>query len=238
LCAFYKNEETIDVIRICRRFSLLFLLLFSIHFANAQSSFDLNVGFGAAQDKSLGPVDINTLNACPAGDTNCGSTASLNNFMLGFGANLVLWSHFGLGGDVTVQPAKQNYLVFQQASAGQVGDILQSRVTFYEFNGIFQPVSSKKALLQIVGGIGGANVKFYEQLSSSSSVLGNAQQTQYAGSANHFQVHAGVGVQIYVTDHVFIRPQFDIHYVPNFSQFGRNIVTQEMVWIGYSLGRQ
>jgi hypothetical protein len=51
-------------------------------------------------------------------------------------------------------------------------------------------------------------------------------------------VHGGVGVQIYVTDHIFIRPQFDVHYVNNFSQFGRNLVTQEMVWIGYSMGRQ
>jgi len=209
------------VIRICRYFSLLFLLLFCIQFANAQSSFDLNVGFGAAQDKALGSVDINTLNACPAGDTTCASTSSLSGFMLGFGANLMLWNHFGLGGDVQVQPARQNYLTFQQlnSATGQAGDILQSRVTFYDFNGIYQPVSSKKALLQLIGGIGGANVKFYEQVSQSNQVLGNS-------------------VQIYVTDHVFIRPQFDVHYVTNFSQFGRNIVTSEMVWIGYSLGRQ
>jgi len=228
------------VIRICRYFSLLFLLLFCIQFANAQSSFDLNMGFGAAQDKSLGSVDINTLNPCPSGDTTCATTASLNNFMLGFGANLMLWNHFGVGGDVMVQPARQNYLTFQQANSatGQAGDILQSRVTFYEFNGIYQPVSSKKALLQLIGGIGGANVKFYEQVSQSSTVLGNSVQSQYAGSSNHFSVHGGLGVQIYVTDHVFIRPQFDVHYVTNFSQFGRNIVTSEMVWIGYSLGRQ
>lgn len=228
------------MIRICRYFSLLFLLLFCIQFANAQSSFDLNMGFGAAQDKSLGSVDINTLNTCPAGDTNCANTGSLSGFMLGFGANLMLWNHFGVGGDVTVQPAKENYLVFSQQnnSAGIPGDILQSRVTFYDINGIYQPISSKKALLQLIGGIGGANVKFYENLTSSSTVLGNSNQSQYAGSSNHFQVHGGVGVQIYLTDHVFIRPQFDVHFVNNFSQFGRNLVTQEMVWIGYSLGRQ
>ena len=34
--------------------------------------------------------------------------------MLGFGANLMLWNHFGVGGDVKVQPAKENYLTFQQ----------------------------------------------------------------------------------------------------------------------------
>jgi hypothetical protein len=218
---------------------MIFLLLFCIQFADAQSSFDVNVGFGAAQDKSLGTVDINTLNPCTTGSVACGKTASLSNFMLGFGANLMLWNHFGVGGDVSIQPARQDYLVFQPAvsSTGQVGDILQSRVTFYTFNGIFQPISSKKAQLQVIGGFGGANVKFYEQFSQNNSVLGNSVQSQYAGSSNHFQVHGGVGVQLYLTDHFFIRPQFDVHYVTNFSQFGRNLVTQEMVWLGYSLGR-
>lgn len=225
------------MIRLCRYFSLLFLLLFCIQFADAQSSFDVNVGFGAAQDKSLGAVDINTLNPCTTGST-CGNTPDLKNFMVGFGANLMLWNHFGLGGEVKIQPARQDYLTFQQQAVGQVGDVLQSRVTFFDFDGIFQPVSSKKAALQLIGGIGAANVKFYEHLSSSSAVLGNSNQVQYAGSSNHFQVHGGLGVQIYLTDHVFIRPQFDVHFVNNFSQFGRNLVTSEMVWIGYSLGRQ
>jgi hypothetical protein len=67
-------------------------------------------------------------------------------------------------------------------------------------------------------------------------VLGNSNQTQFFGSSNHFQIHAGIGGQIYVTDHIFVRPQFDIHYVNNFSQYGRNLVTSEMVWIGYSFG--
>ena len=223
----------------CRCFSLLFLLLFCIQFADAQSSFDINVGFGAAQAKALGSVDLNTFEPCTTGSTACGNTSSLNNFMLGFGANLMAWSHFGVGGEVEVQPARHDYLTFTQQSAGQpFSDVLQTRVTFYEFNGIFQPVASKKASLQLVGGIGGAHVTFYEKQAINSSVLGNSQQTQFFGTANHFQVHGGVGVQFYLTDHVFIRPQFDVHYVNNFSQFGRNLVTQEMVWLGYSLGRQ
>jgi hypothetical protein len=57
------------------------------------------------------------------------------------------------------------------------------------------------------------------------------------GSSNHFQVHAGVGVQIFLTEHVFIRPQFDFHYVPGLTdQFGSNMVPAAMVWLGYSIG--
>jgi hypothetical protein len=223
------------VIRICRYFSLLFLLLFCIQFADAQSGFDVNVGFGSAQNKSLGSVDINTLNTCQAGGT-CASTPDLKGFFLGFGANLMLWKHFGVGGEVKIEPARQDYLTFQQQSSGTFGDVLQSRVTFYDFDGIYQPYSAKKVALQLAGGIGGANVKFYEHLSSSSSVLGNSNQTQFFGSSNHFQVHGGIGVQLYLTDHIFIRPQFDVHLVHNFSQYGRDLVPSEMVWIGYSFG--
>jgi hypothetical protein len=67
-------------------------------------------------------------------------------------------------------------------------------------------------------------------------VLGSQSSSQYFQSSNHFQVHGGVGVQIYLTDHVFLRPEFDIHYVNNLTEFGSKIVTQEMVWLGYSWG--
>src|ERR1051326_3209013 len=58
------TRRNTDVTRIFRYLPMIFLLLFCIQFADAQSSFDVNVGFGAAQDKSLGTVDINTLNPC------------------------------------------------------------------------------------------------------------------------------------------------------------------------------
>ena len=50
-------------------------------------------------------------------------------------------------------------------------------------------------------------------------------------------VHAGVGVQIFVTEHVFIKTEFDFHYVPGLTdQFGSNMVPGGMVWLGYSWG--
>jgi hypothetical protein len=44
-------------------------------------------------------------------------------------------------------------------------------------------------------------------------------------------------VQVFVTDHIYIQPQFDFHYVPNLTdQFGSNIAVGGMVWVGYSWG--
>lgn len=230
-------EEKFNVRSIRYHLPLLVLLLACLPLAQAQSSFDFNIGFGTAHASSLGSVDINTLNPCAnlAGEA-CGNTPDLSGFFLGFGGNLMLWKHLGIGVDASLQPAKQNYLTFQTASAGSYGDVLQSRVTLYDFDAIYAPYSTKKVAVMLRGGIGGANVKFYENLSSSSAVLGNTNSSQYAGSANHFAVNVGLGVQLYVTDHIFLRPEVDYHYVTNFSQFGSNSVPQAMVWLGYTIG--
>jgi hypothetical protein len=128
----------------------------------------------------------------------------------------------------------------QAASQGAAGvtETLQDRVTFYQFDATYQPYATKKAAFQIIGGVGGANTKFYVQQSSTGSVLGNSNFSQYAQSANHFQVHAGLGFQYYFSGNFFLRPEFDIHYVPNYIQFGSNLVTSECVWIGYSFGNR
>jgi hypothetical protein len=61
--------------------------------------------------------------------------------------------------------------------------------------------------------------------------------TQSFGSSNHFQIHAGAGVEIYLTKSLFIRPQFDLHYVPSFTeQFGSVAVPGGMIWIGFRTG--
>ena len=218
----------------------LSLLMLSIPLANAQSGFDVNLGFGAAFDKSFGQVDATTLLPCASvGSTNCAATDKLSAFDMGFGANLMLWKRFGIGGEYVFQPTRQDYFIFQTASAatGAIGDKLQTRTGFYDFNGIFQPINQKKVAVQLVGGVGGVNVKFYENFTSSGSVLGNTNQSQFAGSSNHFQVHGGFGVQLYLNEHVFVRPQFDVHFAHNLNQqFGSNVVPAFTVWLGYSFG--
>ena len=225
--------------RISRYLPLLFVLLCCIPFASAQSAFDLNMGFGFIHDKANSAQVDQNLATCPNANEvlPCVSTPALSGFVLGLGGDLMLWKKFGIGGEVALQPAKENY-VNLNGSASSLGLNtleIQSRMTLFDINGIFQPVNTKKVALKLEGGIGAANLKFYES-GSSSSVLGNQNSSQYLQSANHFNVHGGVGVEIFVTDHIFIRPQFDVHYVPNLTQFGSNIVMSGMVWVGYSFG--
>jgi hypothetical protein len=234
-----QTEETSDVRRISRYLPLLFVLFCCIPFASAQSAFDLNMGFGFIHDSANSTQVDQNLNTCPnsAEVPPCVSTPALSGFTLGFGGDLMLWKKFGIGGEVALQPGKQTYVNLNGSAAANGLNTLsiQSRMTLYDFNGIFQPISTKKVALKLEGGVGGANLKFYEA-GSSSSVLGNQNSSQYIQSANHFNVHGGVGVEIFLTDHIFIRPQFDVHYVPNLTQFGSNVVLTGMAWIGYSFG--
>ena len=165
------------------------------------------------------------------------STPALSGAAIGVGGDIMLWKKFGIGAEAAFQPAKQTFVDLKASAAANGLNTLsvQSRMTLFDINGIFEPVNTKKVGLKLEGGIGGANLKFYES-GSSSSVLGSQNSSQYLSSTNHFQVHGGAGVEIYITDHIFIRPQFDVHYVRNLSQFGSNMVTSEMVWLGYNWG--
>lgn len=226
--------------RISRYLPLLALGVIATPWANAQSAFDVNIGFGAIQDSANSTQLNQALLPCQGpNDINgpCVSTPSLSGFMLGFGGDLMLWKKFGVGAEVSLQPAKQNYvnLSASAASSGLTTLNLQTRMTLYDFDGILQPVSTKKVSVKIKGGIGGANLKFYESGSATNSLF-NQNFSQYFASSNHFQIHGGFGVQIYLSEHVFIRPEFDIHWVRNLNEFGSEVVKQEMVWLGYSWG--
>ena len=201
-------------------------LLFSIAFANAQSSVDVNVGFGTVHDKASGSgFDVNG-NVCGASlGSACQLTPALSGFFMGFGGAIMLNKHFGFGGEASLQPKKQDY-------AG-----LQLRQIFYDVDGIYTPVNEKKVQLRLEGGIGGATSSFSFTQNSCVGTAVCTTQSQPVGSSKHFQIHAAAGVQVYVNEHVFIRPQFDLHYVPNFKdQFGSSVAPGFMVFIGYSLG--
>lgn len=211
------------------RYLPLLSLLLPIPYASAQSSFDLNLGFGTSHVSGIpGILNINSSNpfgTCTVGtDPNCQKGPDLGGFFMGVGGDILATKRFGFGAEVAFQPAKSDY-------AG-----LQYRQTFYDLNGIFAPVNQKKVIVKLMGGVGGAKTAFsYSQNCTGIAVCSSASQPVL--NTNHFQVHAGLGVELFVTEHIFVRPQFDLHYVPNFTdQFGSNIAPSATVWIGYSWG--
>ena len=213
--------------RICRYLPFA-LVLSCAPLAWAQGSFDVALGFGTARDKATGlGIDSSTFLSCTPSSTDatCEATPGLGNLFMGFEGDAMLNKHIGFGGELNFQPTKGNY------------GPLQFRQLFYDFNGLYAPINRKKVQLRIEGGIGGAHLGFsYLQTSCVGTAVCSTQATS-VGSAGHFQVHVGAGVQIYVKGHFFVRPQFDFREVPGFtSQFGTDHVVGGTVWLGYNFG--
>ncbi len=189
--------------------------------------YNFALGFGTAQDTSNGEgISSIDLSSCtPSPLSGCEETPGLHRMMMGFDGDGMLNKRFGFGGELVFQPAKGNY-----------GPLLY-RQMFYDFNGLYVPYSRNRVTLRVEAGIGGAHSGFSYSETSCAGTAVCSTESESIGSANHFQEHASLGVQFYVTHSIFVRPQFDFRNVNGFTdQFGRDTVWQGGVWLGYNFG--
>ena len=215
---------------IARTAPIVFLLVLSgVTLAKAQG---LSAYFGAG----IATDTAGTSAGCPPGNlfddftSTCEAGPTIGSAFGVFGADYMLNSHLGFNGEYAFRFAQAPYL----PNAG-----LNMRPEFYDFNVVWEPTSGagKRIVPVIEGGIGGTRISLYfTQQCSITSI--NCTFSQPAGfNANHFQIHAAAGVKLYVKGNLFIKPQFDFHYVPNLTdQFGRSWVPQVTVAVGYTFG--
>ncbi len=203
-----------------RTIPLIFALCFGVTFAHAQSGVDVFAGAGTMSDTSSGQR-IDTF-----GTGNPFTTPRLGGIFGKVGADAMLSSHFGVGGEA-------DFRVEQGAYAG-----LSFRPTFYDFNLIWAPTGRtfKRVVPEIQAGIGAANLRFYEKQSACDVLAGCSNSNVFLESSNHFQTHLSAGIRFYATPHLFIRPQIDARYINNFFQFGSNWVPEYSASIGWSFG--
>jgi len=215
-------------------------VLFCLPLAHAQNAIDFNVNFGSAFDSSSGsgidnansptnPLGEVSGGGCvpnTAADPYCEKTPSLGGFFLGFGGDIMFKEHFGAGVEANFQPGHSSFGPFNY------------RQTFYDFNGIYEPIITKRVIVQLQAGIGGARTSF--GFTPPASCVACSTGAEPVGSQGHFQIHLGAGVQFAVTEHIFLRPEFDVHYVPGLSNqplgFGSDWVPEATIAVGYHFG--
>jgi hypothetical protein len=153
------------------------------------------------------------------------TTPAMTGAFLSVGGSAMFTSHFGAGADLSWRASQGDY-------AG-----VNYRPFFYDFNGIWQPLKSKRFVPEVQAGIGGVRVGFSANQQSCADPLVGCQTVSVGSeSSSHFQTHIGVAARIYVTPSIFLRPAVDAHYVDNFFQFGSNWVPEYSVGLGYSFG--
>ncbi len=198
---------------------LLAVLLLGIGVANAQSA-DVYFGLGTATaSASSAPIDT-------FGDGTLYYPPKMGGVFGTVGGGFMFTPHFGAGAETSFRMTQGDY-------AG-----LKYRPTFYDFNGIWHPLAEPKRIVpELQAGLGGANLKFYYNQQFCDQFAGCSTQNTFLESSNHFQLHLGAGVRVYIKDNFFVRPQVDAHWVHNFFQFGSSWVPEYGVAVGYAFGR-
>jgi hypothetical protein len=216
------------------------LLLGAVNSARAQG---VSPYFGLGSANNSAGTSINTVDpvtgavvTCPSKNLfdsftgNCEPGPTIGGVFGVFGVDFMFKPHLGVNGEYAFRFAQANYL---PAAA------LKFRPGFYDFNAVYEPISGTRIVPLVVGGIGGARIALYQ--SQTVSITGITTNFSYpAGlNANHFQVHGGIGVKLYIKPALFIKPQFDIHYVTHLTdQFGRDWVPEYTLAVGYTFGER
>lgn len=180
-----------------------------VNFAAAQQG-DAMFGFGSV----LAPGAA----ACN-GTTGCPEKGGLYPSV---GADVIFHRRIGFGFDV-------NWKGGQGAYGGPGG--IPFRPILVDFNGVFQPRITKTVGLDLFGGIGWQDTRFY-----SGSFTCNITCTNYT-SSNHFLVDVGAGIRYYVWGHVFFRPEVRYYNIHNNTvDFTNGSIVRAGASIGYTIG--
>ena len=162
---------------------------------------------------------------------NCEAAQGMGGVFGVLGADFMLTPHLGVNGEYAFRFAQADYL-----PAGG----LKIRPGFYDFNAVYEPTSAAEKFVPVLeGGIGGARLPLYFNQQNCATPSLCSSFSQQIATANHFQLHGGLGVKIYVKGDMFLKPQVDLHWVDNLNQqYGRNFVPRFTMSIGYTFGRQ
>jgi hypothetical protein len=137
----------------------------------------------------------------------------------GFSGDVLFWHNLGLGGEIYWRASQAN---------DYAGQGFNYRPVFYDFNAVYAPKLASHTYLELVGGIGALSTRFY-----TGTTCGIYNCTNYQ-SSNHFDADFGVGLKLYPTTHIFIRPEARLYLVNNNIDFSSPRATRFGLSIGYT----
>jgi hypothetical protein len=196
-------------------FATVFLFFLTASLASAQQA-DAMLGFGTLM--SPGATACNF-----SGSTGQLACPEKGGLYPNISADVIFHQRVGFGFDAVWRASQGNY-----AGLG-----IPYRPILFDFNGVYQPRLSKKAGLDLMGGIGWQSTRFYGYTPTFSCQALGACYT----SSNHFLVDVGGGIRYYVWGHVFVRPEAHFYHVLNNTvDFTSGNLVRVGASIGYTIG--
>ena len=136
-----------------------------------------------------------------------------------FSADFILKNRIGVNGEVAVR-----------ASQGLYNGYQAFRPVLYDFNAVYAPRINKKISADLMAGVGGESIIFYNSFGT--CIYPNGCPTRVSGG--HFLVHVGGGVRYYFWHSFFVRPEAHLYVIHNNFQFSSGNIGRIGVSIGYT----
>jgi hypothetical protein len=203
--------------QMARRVTLCFFILVSfVRVASAQSG-SVYLAGGTATDSSAGP-----LNTLGAGVTL--NTPSMGGFFATVGGDVIFRNRLGVGAEYSFRKDRGPY-------AG-----LAYRPAFYDVNAVYYPLTNVSRISpEIQGGVGKSKLTFYDTPGFCTIAPQGCRSTNaQIETLDTFQVHFAGGVRVSVWKGIFVRPQIDLRWMHSFPDFGRPVVVEYSVAVGYT----
>lgn len=170
---------------------------------------DAMLGFGTLMSPGAAGCGVSS-NTCP----------EKGGLYTNLGADVIFHRRIGFGFDANWRTSQGEY-------GGPGGQ--PYRPILFDFNAVYQPKLSKKAGLDLMGGIGWQSTRFYGYQPTTNCVYFG----QCYVSSNHFLVDLGAGLRYYVWGHVFVRPEVRYYHVLNNTDV---FTSGNLVHVGASIG--
>ncbi|MGH9490475.1 MAG: hypothetical protein ACRD17_08190 [Terriglobales bacterium] len=150
---------------------------------------------------------------------------------LNVGGDLIFFHGLGFGGEAAWRASPMGYFLAPSPALPN-GFGAPARPVFYDFDAVWEPLSLPWITPVVEAGIGAASFRFYNQYFTCGAFSGC---TDYS-SSNHLMFHLGVAANLYITDHIFIRPMADLYVIRNLGEyFAPGTARRFGVAIGYTL---
>lgn len=107
------------------------------------------------------------------------------------------------------------------------------RPVYYDVNLLLAPFHISRSIIpEFMVGVGAESIQAYQGLTQCGSVSGC---TAYA-NANHLTGHLGVAAKVYLTEHIFLRPEAHFYFIRGNSAFQAGQSQRFGVSLGYTFG--
>jgi opacity protein-like surface antigen len=181
--------------------------------ASAQQG-DISLGFGTLVAPGSGSCNVDTLR-CP----------EKGGLYPTVGADVIFRKRIGFAYDVTWRGSQGIY--------GGCNTCAPYRPIINTFNAIYQPRVGRRIGLDLLGGIGFQDTRYYSYNYSGNCIYFGA----CFSSSFHFVTDVGAGLRYYFWHHVFVRPEVRYYYINNnTADFSTSNILRLGGSIGYTIG--